>query len=236
MKNISDYDFEKGELLLFNKPSGWTSFDVVNKIRWASGAKKVGHAGTLDPLATGLLILCTGKMTKQISEFQDLKKEYTGTIKLGITTDSYDLEMPVNAEFSTQHITQELLKICAEKFIGKIAQVPPAYSAKRMDGGRAYQKARNGEMPVMKPHEVEITEFELTKTDLLVSKTVDFRVVCSKGTYIRSLAFDLGKSLDSGACLASLCRTKIGSFLLENALEVVPFAEELKKNKVQKIF
>jgi tRNA pseudouridine55 synthase len=215
-------NFETGEVLLVNKPLRWTSFDVVNKLRYALKKKlgnkiKVGHAGTLDPLATGLLIICTGKMTKQIDEFTGMDKEYTGSFYIGGTTATYDSELEMNATFPTEHISEDLLRTTAQTFIGEIEQMPPVYSAIKIDGQAAYVAARKGEDVIMKSRKVTIKEFELTQIEM---PFVHFRVVCSKGTYIRSLAFDFGKALNSGAYLASLCRTKIGNFDVKDAKEV----------------
>jgi tRNA pseudouridine55 synthase len=215
-------NFTEGEVLLINKPLTWTSFDVVNKLRYTITKKlgnriKVGHAGTLDPLATGLLIICTGKMTKKIDEFTGMDKEYTGTFQLGATTATYDSEMEPDATFPTEHINAALLAEAQQKFMGVIEQMPPIYSAIKIDGKTAYAQARKGKEVEMKTRTIEIKEFELTRTEL---PEVDFRVVCSKGTYIRSLAFDFGKAVNSGAYLKALCRTKIGAFDLKNALTV----------------
>jgi tRNA pseudouridine55 synthase len=221
-------DFEQGEILLVNKPLNWTSFDVVNKIRYALkkkyGKLKVGHAGTLDPLATGLLIICTGKMTKRIDEFTGMDKEYTGTFHLGGTTPTYDSEQPVDATFPTEHIDEKLLRQATAKFLGEIDQMPPVYSAIKIDGTAAYIKARKGKEVEMKTRKVNILEFELTN---IAMPEVGFRVVCSKGTYIRSLAFDFGKALNSGAYLSSLCRTSIGSFALKDAWELEALIKEI---------
>lgn len=214
-------EFLAGQVLLIDKPLTWTSFQAVNKLRWeirhAFGIKKikVGHAGTLDPLATGLLVICTGKMTKQINIFQGQEKEYTGTFALGGTTPSFDLETEVNETFATEHITEELIHGTTEQFIGKIEQFPPVFSAIKKDGKRLYEFARAGEEVEIKPRQVEISEFEITKIDGL---ELHFRVVCSKGTYIRSLANDFGKALNSGAHLSSLRRTRIGDFKVDNGL------------------
>ena len=215
-----ELDFENGAVLLIDKPYKWTSFDVVNYVRKIAKVK-VGHAGTLDPLATGLLILCTGKMTKKIDAYQAQEKEYTGTITLGATTPSFDLETEVDAVFPIQHLTEEGIKQAVENFIGTLQQIPPAHSAKRIDGERAYFKARRGEAVEVKPREVSITEYEITGLDFKES-TVDahFRVVCSKGTYIRSLARDLGAALQCGGFLSKLVRTRIGEFTLQNAKTV----------------
>ena len=214
-----------------NKPLEWTSFQVVNKLRWHIRKTfdikkiKVGHAGTLDPLATGLLIICTGKKTKQINEYQGQVKEYTGSITLGATTPSYDLETEVDASFSTAHITDALIHSTTEQFIGKIQQKPPMFSAIKKEGQRLYELARKGETTEIKSREIEIKLFEITNIDLPI---VEFRVICSKGTYIRSLAYDFGLALHSGAHLSSLRRTKIGEFSVENARSVSDFIAHLK--------
>lgn len=215
-------NFIEGEVLLLNKPLNWTSFDVVNKLRYALTKKighriKVGHAGTLDPLATGLLIICTGKMTKRIDEYQGMDKEYTGTIYLGATTPTYDSEMEPDAYYPTDHITAELLTDAVTKLSGVIEQMPPVYSAIKIDGKTAYAEARKGNEIEMKTRTVEIKEFELTRTEM---PETDFRVLCSKGTYIRSLAYDFGKAVNSGAYLKSLCRTRIGHFDLKDAVTI----------------
>ena len=224
-------DYLSGQVLLIDKPLNWTSFQVVNKLRWeikqAFKIKKikVGHAGTLDPLATGLLVICTGKMTKQIDTFQAQTKEYTGTFVLGSTTPSYDLETEINETFPTEHISEDLINETTKKFIGDIEQFPPVFSAIKKDGKRLYEFARAGENIEIKPRTVYISEFEITKID---KSNIDFRVVCSKGTYIRSLANDFGKALQSGAHLSALRRTKIGSFNVDNALTVESFIQSLK--------
>ena len=213
-------DFISGQVLLIDKPLHLTSFDVVNKLRWgirkAFNIKKikVGHAGTLDPLATGLLIICTGKMTKQIDTFQGQIKEYTGTFVLGSSTPSFDLETQIDNHFPTEHITEALIHDTTKQFIGDVQQAPPIFSAIKKDGQRLYTLARQGEEVVIEPRAVSISEFEITKIE---GNTVDFRVVCSKGTYIRSLANDFGKALNSGAHLSSLRRTKIGDFKVDDA-------------------
>jgi tRNA pseudouridine55 synthase len=214
-------NFEEGEILLVNKPLTWTSFDVVNKIRHAIQKKigkkiKVGHAGTLDPLATGLLIICTGKRTKQVDELTGLDKEYTGTFYIGATTTTYDSEGP-RTEYPAGHINPALIIEAAKKFLGEQDQIPPAHSAIKIDGAPAYLKARKGKAVEMKARRINIKEFELTKIEL---PEVHFRVVCTKGTYIRSLAYDFGKALNSGAYLASLTRTKVGKFDLKDAWEL----------------
>ena len=226
----TEEDFKAGEVLLIDKPLHWTSFQVVNKLRWAIRQAfsikkiKVGHAGTLDPLATGLLVICTGKMTKQINTFQGQEKEYTGTFTLGSTTPSFDLETEVDKTFLTEHITEDLINATTRQFIGKIEQFPPVFSAIKKDGKRLYEFARAGEDVEIKSRQVEISEFEITAINNLELK---FRVVCSKGTYIRSLANDFGKALDSGAHLSELRRTRIGKFKVENALTPEDFIESL---------
>jgi len=214
-------EFQNGKILLIDKPLNWTSFQAVNKLRWeirqAFKIKKikVGHAGTLDPLATGLLIICTGKMTKQINTFQGQNKEYTGTIVLGSTTPSYDLETDIDKTFPTEHISKDLIYKATTDFLGEIEQLPPVFSALKKDGKRLYEYARAGENVKINSRRVRISEFEITGIDNL---TVNFRVVCSKGTYIRSLAHDFGKALNSGAHLSALRRTKIGDFDVNNAI------------------
>ncbi len=211
------------KIILINKPYNWTSFDVVKYIRNGLRGEKIGHAGTLDPLATGLLILCTGAMTKKISEIQDAEKEYTGTFSLGATTASYDLETEVTEQRDISHITEELVHQTSKKFIGEILQTPPQHSAVKIGGRRAYAMARNEEVFELKPKKLTITEFEIVKIELPL---VHFRVVCSKGTYIRSLANDFGRELGCGAFLASLCRTRIGTFLLKDALDPSQFSRK----------
>lgn len=228
MKTLED--FKSGQLLLIDKPLQWTSFQVVNKLRWHIRKTfnikkiKVGHAGTLDPLATGLLVICTGKMTKRINEFQAQVKEYTGTIQLGSTTPSFDLETEIDKTFPVDHITEGLIKETTKQFIGEIEQYPPVFSAVKKDGKRLYEFARAGKEVEIKPRQITILEFEITKIDGL---NVDFRVVCSKGTYIRSLAHDFGKALNSGAHLTALRRTKIGDLDVNNALSIEGFIESL---------
>lgn len=223
-------DFLSGQILLIDKPLNWTSFQVVNKLRWkirkAFDIKKikVGHAGTLDPLATGLLVICTGKMTKQIDTFQAQTKEYTGTIVLGSTTPSYDLETEIDNTFSTQHITEDLIHETTKQFIGKIAQFPPIFSAIKKDGKRLYEFARAGENVEIKSRSITINTFEITRIAL---PEVDFRVVCGKGTYIRSLAHDFGKALHSGGYLSVLRRTKIGDFDVNDSLSIEKFIKSL---------
>jgi len=218
--------FLAGQTLLIDKPLEWSSFQAVNKVRWLIrkqfGIKKikVGHAGTLDPLATGLLLICTGKATKTINELQGQIKEYTGTIQLGATTPSYDLETEVDANFETEHINQELIDKTLPQFIGQIEQYPPVFSALKKDGKRLYEYARAGEAVEVKPRTIEISAFEITRFQ---DNELDFRVVCSKGTYIRSLAHDLGKALNSGAHLTVLRRTKIGDFDVANGYNIEAF-------------
>lgn len=223
-------DFKNGQVLLIDKPLNWTSFQVVNKLRWhirkTFGIKKikVGHAGTLDPLATGLLVICTGKMTKQINEFQAQVKEYTGTITLGSTTPSFDLETDIDKTYPIQHITKKLVRETTKNFIGDIEQYPPVFSAIKKDGKRLYEFARAGESVEIKSRTINISEFEIPRFE---NSEVDFRVVCSKGTYIRSLANDFGKALQSGGHLTALRRTKIGGFHVDNAFSIENFIESL---------
>ncbi|HCN83520.1 MAG TPA: tRNA pseudouridine(55) synthase TruB [Sphingobacteriaceae bacterium] len=225
-----DFNFVAGELLLINKPYRWTSFDVVGKLRnsFKPVKLKVGHAGTLDPLATGLLIICTGKLTKKIDEYQAQEKEYTGTMILGATTPSYDLETEVDNTFDMGSITdQQIFENCAQ-FTGQINQFPPAHSAIKLDGERSYMKARRGEVSELKSREVIISEFEITRIEL---PEIDFRVVCSKGTYIRSLVHDFGKALNNGAYLSGLRRTRIGEFRIENAYEIMELVNHIRQQK-----
>lgn len=213
--------FLEGRILAIDKPYGWTSFQAVNAVKWtlrkAFSIKKikVGHAGTLDPLATGLLLICTGKSTKKIADLQGMPKEYTGTIHLGATTPSYDMETTVEARYPTEHLTEELLRQKTASFVGEITQQPPVFSAVKKDGKRLYEYARKGQEVDIPLRRVVITRFELTRIAL---PEVDFIVSCSKGTYIRSLAFDFGKSLGSGAYLSALKRTKIGSYNVNTAI------------------
>jgi len=208
---------ETDRVLLVNKPLRWTSFDVVRKLRYKLKIRKIGHAGTLDPLATGLLILCTGKMTKRIEEFQAQEKEYTGRFVIGQTTPSNDLETEVSVPSDISHITKEQIYEATRQFIGLIDQVPPMHSAIFVDGKRAYELARKGKHVDLKSRQVTISDFEITTIEL---PSVGFRVVCSKGTYIRSLARDFGQALGVGAYLAELCRTRIGAFRLEDAKQI----------------
>jgi tRNA pseudouridine55 synthase len=223
-------NYLEGEILLIDKPYRWTSFDVVNKIRWALKQKlgvkniKVGHAGTLDPLATGLLIICTGKATKQIEQFMGAEKEYTGTILLGKSTPSYDLETEYNQEAPTEHITAELLDAARLSFIGEQLQTPPIFSAKKIDGKRAYDMAREGKTPEMRQNLVHIREFDIDTSEF---PEVHFRISCSKGTYIRSIAHDFGVKLNSLGTLTALRRTRIGEFSVENAKQAEGIQKEI---------
>lgn len=240
-------DFRAGEVIMINKPLTWSSFQVVNKMKYViksyernsvhnfptavrqAGARpskmKIGHAGTLDPLATGLLIVCTGRQTKNIEQYQAQEKEYTGTFYLGATTPSFDLEKEIDEYFPTEHITDELIYETVLEFFGSLQQAPPIYSAIRIDGRRAYKSARAGQEVEMPLKEILITEFEITR---IAMPEVDFRVVCSKGTYIRSLARDFGLALHTGAYLTALCRTRIGSYLLKDAMTIEEFEKDVR--------
>ena len=226
-------EFATGSTILVDKPYEWTSFDVVNKLRWHLRKKlgvkklKVGHAGTLDPLATGLLVLCIGKHTKKINDFIQDDKEYTGTILLGKTTPSFDLETEYNGEFDTQHITDELMNEVAATFIGDQDQVPPIFSAKQVDGKRAYEHARKGRDIELKANRINISAFEINTESF---PEVKFRVVCSKGTYIRSLANDFGKKLNSGGTLIELRRTRSGEFKIDEAKSVEDWIDFIENN------
>ena len=213
-QQLSAKSLEEGVVLLLDKPLTWTSFDVVRKVKNTLRPRKIGHAGTLDPLATGLLILCTGKKTKEIEQIQAQEKEYEGTFRLGQTTPSFDLETPVDSEQPCQHLTDAQIEAAAASFLGKIAQVPPVFSAVKVGGKRAYELARQGQEAEIKSKTIEIKTFELTRIAL---PDVDFRVVCSKGTYIRSLARDLGAALGCGAHLTRLVRTRVGEHRLADA-------------------
>ena len=223
-------DFLNGQLLLIDKPLEWSSFQAVNKLKWAIRKRfslkkfKIGHAGTLDPLATGLLLICTGKFTKTIPGLQGQIKEYTGTITLGGTTPSYDLETEIDATFSIDHITDAMVHEATADFTGEIIQTPPVFSALKKDGKRLYEYAREGKEVKIKKRLITISEFEITTINL---PKVEFRVVCSKGTYIRSLAYDFGKALNSGGHLSELRRTKIGDYNVDNAIDPVTFADNL---------
>ena len=226
---MTEEEFKAGQILLFDKPLEWTSFQLVNKVRWLIRKNfrikkiKVGHAGTLDPLASGLLIICTGKATKTIEEVQGQEKEYTGSFTLGATTPSYDMETDVDQTFPTDHLTAEKIQAATTAFLGDIQQRPPVFSALKKDGKRLYEYARSGEEVEIPTRTVNISEFEIIKIEL---PKVHFRVVCSKGTYIRSLAHDFGKELNSGGYLSSLRRSRIGNYKVENALTVDSFVNE----------
>ena len=232
MKTAEDY--LEGQILLIDKPLTWTSFQAVNKLKYILKREynlpkkfKIGHAGTLDPLATGLLIICTGKFTKRITEIQSQAKEYMGTITVGATTPSYDLETEVDATFPTEHITESVIKETVKQFLGEIDQKPPVFSAIKKDGKRLYEHARAGEEVEIAFRKTTIHEFEITRIAL---PEIDFRVVCSKGTYIRSLAFDFGKALNSGAYLSVLRRTKIGNYSVTNAIVADAFEQQLNQS------
>lgn len=216
--------FAEGKVILINKPLTWSSFSVVNKIRYLIKVKKVGHAGTLDPLATGLLIICTGKFTKKINEYMGMEKEYTGTITIGGTTPSYDLETPPENLQDTSHITQDQIIAATQPFIGNVLQMPPQFSAIKKNGKRLYESARLGIEVKVEPRPVTISEFSITKIEGAV---IHFKVVCGTGTYIRSLAKDFGESLGVGGYLSSLCRTRIGQFLNHDALTIEQFEKQL---------
>ena len=223
-------DFKNGQVLLINKPLNWTSFQVVNKIRWLIKNKfgikkiKVGHAGTLDPLATGLLIICTGKMTKRISSFQNQTKKYTGTFLLGSTTPSFDLETKPDNTFPVDHINKDLIINATKSFIGKIKQKPPIYSAIKKDGKRLYESARMGENIEINDRDIEILNFNISRINM---PHIDFEVECSKGTYIRALANDFGKKLNSGATLYKLNRTKIGEYSVNKSISIEEFTKNI---------
>jgi tRNA pseudouridine55 synthase len=229
---VTAQDFQDGQVLQIDKPLNWTSFQAVNKLKWALKSKlglkkiKIGHAGTLDPLATGLLLVCTGKFTKRIAELQGQEKEYTGTITIGATTPSYDLETEINETFPTEHITEELIHETVKQFLGEIDQRPPIFSALKKDGVRLYEHARNGEEVEIPTRKTVIHEFEITRIAL---PEIDFRVVCSKGTYIRSLAFDFGKALHSGGHLTALRRTKIGNYDVKDGYGLEAFVDSLSE-------
>ena len=224
------YHFPEGEVLLFNKELNWTSFDVVNKVRYNLCQKlgikklKVGHAGTLDPLATGLIILCTGKATKRIEEIQQQEKEYIATLKIGATTPSYDLETEEDSSADYKHVTKELIELALQKFIGEINQVPPVFSAVKIKGKRAFDYARNGEEIELQAKKIVIHKITLEQFEL---PFIQIRVNCGKGTYIRALARDIGEELNCGAYLTALERTKIGSFNVSDAFTVESFLENL---------
>lgn len=224
-------EYLAGQVLLIDKPLTWSSFQAVNKLKYLLKRKynlpkkfKIGHAGTLDPLASGLLIICTGKFTKKITEIQAQEKEYTGTITVGATTPSYDLETEVDATFPTEHITPELILETTKQFLGEIDQKPPVFSAIKKDGKRLYEHARAGEEVEIKARKTTIYEFEITRIAL---PEIDFRIKCSKGTYIRSIAFDFGNALQSGGHLTALRRTKIGNYSVENAISPLDFEKQI---------
>lgn len=225
-KKINAEEFKAGQILVFDKPLEWTSFQVVNKVRWLIRKScnikkiKVGHAGTLDPLATGVLVLCTGKFTKKIPQLQGTEKEYTGTFTLGATTPSYDMETEVNKTFGIDHISEENLEVAAEALTGEIEQTPPVFSALKKDGKRLYEYARKGEEVKVQSRKVTIKAFEITAVRF---PEVDFKIICSKGTYIRSIANDFGIALGSGAYLSSLKRTRVGDFSIKEALSISSF-------------
>lgn len=229
------YDFKEGEILCFDKPYEWTSFGLVAKARYELCKKlkvkklKVGHAGTLDPLATGVLIICTGKATKKIMELQAHTKEYIATIRLGATTPSYDLEKEIDATYPTEHITRELVEETLKKFVGTIEQVPPAFSACKVNGDRAYDLARKGETVELKAKTLVIDEIELLNCNL---PDIEIRVVCSKGTYIRALARDISEALNSGGHLTALRRTRIGDYKVEDCLKLDEFSEWLSQQTI----
>ena len=229
-------NFKEGEVLYFNKPLKWTSFALVAKVRYHISRKikvkkiKVGHAGTLDPLATGVMIICTGKATKRIEEFQYHTKEYIATIRLGATTPSYDLEKEIDATYPTEHITREMVEKTLQDFIGSIEQIPPVFSACKIDGKRAYDLARAGQDVELKPKTLVIDEIELLSCELPIIK---IRVVCSKGTYIRALARDIGEALNSGAHLIGLVRTRVGNVTLDKCMDVVNFEAWLEQQEIE---
>jgi tRNA pseudouridine55 synthase len=224
-------NFEEGEILYFNKPLGWTSFNLVTRVRYALCRElkikklKVGHAGTLDPLATGVMVICTGKATKRIEEFQHQKKEYIATVRLGATTPSYDLEKEIDAWYPTEHLSQKMVEEKLKMFVGEIEQIPPVFSACRVGGTHAYELARKGKEVELKPKLLVIDEIELLECNL---PEIKIRVVCSKGTYIRALARDIGEALNSGAHLRELIRIRVGKITVEQCLEIEKFNEWLK--------
>ena len=231
---MTSEQFTQGYIQLIDKPYTWTSFQVVNKLKYILkndyGLKKVkiGHAGTLDPLATGLLIICIGKATKQIETLQGGEKEYTGTFTLGATTPCFDLEKPVDATYPTDHITEEMIHSAALSFIGETEQIPPTFSAVKINGRRAFDYARNNEEVEIKSKKIVISEFEITR---IAMPEVDFRIVCSKGTYIRAIARDFGAALQSGAHLKALRRTRIGAYSVDNAMNIEDVREAWKKSE-----
>lgn len=227
MQTLTIDDYQNGQILLIDKPLKWSSFQAVNKIKYHLINKvglpkkfKIGHAGTLDPLATGLLLVCTGKFTKRISELQGQAKEYTGTFYIGATTPSYDLETEIDQRFETAHINQALIHETVKQFLGEIDQKPPIFSAIKKDGIRLYEHARAGETIEIESRKTTIHDFEITRIAL---PEIDFRILCSKGTYIRSIAFDFGQAMNSGSHLTALRRTKIGDYDVENGVSVLEF-------------
>jgi tRNA pseudouridine55 synthase len=232
VKQFPEFNFAEGEMLLINKPYSWTSFDVVGKIRnsFKPLKLKVGHAGTLDPLASGLLIICTGKFTKKIDEFQAQEKEYTGTMILGAGTPSYDMETEVDETYDISYINEDMIRANTLQFIGDIEQFPPAHSAIKVGGERLYMKARRGEFVELRSRSVSIREFEITRIEL---PEIDFRVVCSKGTYIRSLVHDFGRAMGNLAYLSALRRTKSGDYHVNNVFEVMELVNHIRHLKEQ---
>lgn len=230
MQPMTQQELLEGKVLLVNKPLKWTSFDVIGKLRKIFKIKKIGHAGTLDPLASGLLIICTGKFTKKINEYMGMEKEYTGTITIGAVTPTYDLESEPEQFKPFEHITRERVEEVVRQFLGEIEQVPPAHSAIKVDGQRVYELARMGIEVKLKSRKVTISEFEVTGIELPL---IQFRVVCSTGTYIRSLANDVGAALGTGGYLSSLCRTRIGPFLLHNADSVESLQHTFDTTSIQ---
>lgn len=228
--NYTKENFEQGQILLIDKPLRWTSFDVIQRLRKITGIRKIGHAGTLDPLATGLLIVCTGKFTKRINEFMAQEKEYTGSFTVGATTPTYDLESEPEDLKSFEHITAANIESARINFIGEIFQIPPVHSAIKIGGKRVYELARQGKEVKLEPRKITIKEFEITKIQLPL---IYFKVVCSTGTYIRSLAFDFGVVVGCGAYLSSLCRTRIGEFTIEKAMSVEAFEKKANENIIK---
>jgi tRNA pseudouridine55 synthase len=232
---ITPEEYQEGQVILIDKPLKWSSFQAVNKLKYTlinylklPKKFKIGHAGTLDPLASGLLIICTGKFTKRIEEMQGMPKEYTGTITIGATTPSYDLETEINEVFSTEHITEDIIYETTQQFIGEINQKPPVFSAIKKDGKRLYESARAGIEVEIASRKVSVTTFEITRIAL---PEIDFRIVCSKGTYIRSIAYDFGIAMQTGAHLTALRRTKIGDFDVINAIDPITFEKQYKNEE-----
>jgi tRNA pseudouridine55 synthase len=225
--NYTKESFEQGQVLLIDKPLKWTSFDVIQKLRKILRIRKIGHAGTLDPLATGLLIICTGKFTKRINEYMAQEKEYTGTFTLGATTPTYDLESEPENLRPVEAITEEMINSATKKFIGEIFQVPPIHSAIKIGGTRVYELARQGKEVKLEPRKITIKEFVITKIEMPI---VHFKVVCTTGTYIRSLAYDFGEALGCGAHLSSLCRTRIGEFTIADAMSMEAFEKKVNES------